>query len=73
MIVQVGNKVYGGEGKPIILYLSKDDKKFISEMGDDTHYYIVSEKSIDEINVWLGRNTMIPKDHLLHIEQKRNK
>lgn len=69
MIVQVGNKVYGGEGKPIILYLSKDDKKFISEMGENAYYYIISDKGVDEINEWLGRNTMIPRDRLFHLKQ----
>jgi hypothetical protein len=62
MKVQIGNKIFNGKDKPIILHLSKTDKKFISEMEDDREFVIVSVLNSNDLREWLRCNTFIHKE-----------
>lgn len=64
MKVQIGNKIYGGENKPIVIHLTEEDKKVIAQMGEHRNFLIISDKQGVQLSVWLKNNTMIPKESI---------
>jgi hypothetical protein len=55
MRVKVGNRWYSSKDQPIMVELSKDDKRNISNMAPDSRLYAEAEDNIsdEEFSKWM--------------------
>ena len=72
MKVQVGNKVHNALDKPIVISLTKEDKKFLKELPEDKDLIVFSYLTDDEFEDWKKNNLLIlpPKDEKTKINEK---